>query len=296
MLQRILVPTDGSPLSESALPLTETFAQAQKSEVILARVIEPPIWFGFEPDIATTGAAYQDVLDAVDQAAQEHLDGLVTRLQAAGLHARGELLRGSPSLMLLDYEKSVEPDLVIMVTHGRSGILRFALGSVADRLVREGTVPVLLVRSLSPTPSTADTALVPLDGSDLAEQALTMVKNLAGKPIHRVRLLRAITTADEWVGASQYLEGLAQELATMGLEVETSIRVGEPAPTIADEAPWADLVIISTHGRSGFDRLRHGSVADRVVHESAIPTLLVRARPSVVEQAPVSPAPIAELV
>jgi nucleotide-binding universal stress UspA family protein len=280
MLQRILVPTDGSPLSEYALPLTEIFARAQAAEVILARVVEPPTWFAFEPDGVTTAEIYQEIVDAVDHEAQTHLEGLVKQLQGAGLHARGELLRGSPSLVLLDYEQHLAPDLVIMGTHGRSGVLRFALGSVADRLVREGTAPVLLIRSQSPARTVGETALVPLDGSDLAAQALSLVKVLAGQPIRRVRLLRAIATADKRAGASRYLEGIAQELAARGLEVETSVQVAKPGDAIAAEAPRADLVIISTHGRSGFDRLRHGSVADYVVHQSTIPTLLVRAYPT----------------
>jgi nucleotide-binding universal stress UspA family protein len=284
MLQRILVPIDGSELSERALALTTTFARAQAAEVILVRVVEPPLWYDPEPDGITSADIYQELVDAVEQEAQAYLDRLVTQLEADGLRVRGELLHGSPSPVLLEYEERVQPDLIIMGTHGRSGIQRFALGSIADRLVREGTVPVLLIRSLSPALSVAEGALVPLDGSRTAEQALPMVKMLAGKPLRRIRLLRAIATADEWATASQYLEDIAHQLTTSGLEVETTVRMDEPSVAIVSEAPSAHLVIISTHGRSGFDRLRHGSIADQVVHQSTVPTLLVRAQPLTTEE------------
>jgi nucleotide-binding universal stress UspA family protein len=166
------------------------------------------------------------------------------------------------------------------------------MGSVADLMVREGCAPVLLVRSLSPALSAADTALVPLDGSAAAENALTMVKELAGKPIRRVHLLRAIEAPEEWDGARRYLEGIARGLAGLGLEVTTSVRVDEPAAAIMRTAPRAHLVILSTHGRGGVDRLRHGSVANRIVHQGTIPTLLVRVH--AVEAAALSPSlPIA---
>jgi len=278
MLQRILVPIDGSPLSERALSLTETFARAHDAEVMLARVVEPTIGFGFEPGPITTADVYQEIEDAVDHSAEQHLETLVARLIAKSVRARGNLLRGNPGLMLLDCEQTMHADLVIIGTHGRSGLARLALGSVADQLMREGTAPVLLVRSQSPALGAADTALVPLDGSVIAEQALQLVKELAGQPLRCVHLLRVIENTDDQGGAIRYLEGVQQELVALGLEVHVSIQIDDPATAIAREAAHTHLVILCTHGRGGFARLRHGSVAVQVIHKCAIPTLVVRAR------------------
>jgi nucleotide-binding universal stress UspA family protein len=170
----------------------------------------------------------------------------------------------------------LQPDLVVMASHGRSGLPRFALGSTAERLVREGTAPVLIVHALNPLDQKLDFALVPLDGSPLAEQALPMVESLAGKPVRQVRLMRAVTRPDETPEARRYLEGVRDRLQSAGLEVTIEVRIDEPATAIRDAGERADLIVLATHGRGGFDRLRHGSVAERVTREAQMPVLLVR--------------------
>jgi nucleotide-binding universal stress UspA family protein len=143
--------------------------------------------------------------------------------------------------------------------------------------VREGRAPVLLVRAMSPAVSEATTALVPLDGSPLAEQALPMVETLAGKPIQRVRLLRAIANAEEQSAAMAYLEGISNRLGTRGLQTDLDVRTEDPADAIRNAGAHAHVVILSTHGRGGFDRFRHGSVAERAMRELTTPVLLIRA-------------------
>jgi nucleotide-binding universal stress UspA family protein len=183
--------------------------------------------------------------------------------------------------------------LVIMTTHGRTGVTRFALGSTADRLVREGIAPVLLARPFTPSDTALETALVPLDGSAVAEAALSMVEHLALKPLRTVRLLRAISANDERTGAVGYLERAAEPLRTLGLRVQTDVVQGTPARAIAYAAGDADLVILSTHGRGGLDRLRHGSVAEQATRHLATPTLLVRSRQAVKPPVDVAPTAVA---
>lgn len=151
-----------------------------------------------------------------------------------------------------------------MGTHGRTGLTRLALGSVADRMVRAGTAPVLLVREAEP--STLRSALVMLDGSGLAEEALEAVK-----------LFEAVDDARDRRPATTYLEGVASQLAGSGLTAEAIVDVGDPAALVHQAAEGADLVALCTHGRGGLDRFRHGSVAERVVRDSKKPVLLVRA-------------------
>ena len=277
MLQHILFPTDGSPLSERAVPFAATLAVAQGAEVIAVRVVEPIAWIGYEPTGYVSAEVYQDMIDGVESEARYALAATTERLRASGATVRSELLRGTAAFGLLDYEASAKPDLVIMTTHGRTGLARFALGSIADRLVCEGTAPVLLIRPFSLAESSMERALIPLDGSPLAEEALTMVETLAGQPLRRVRLLRVVSTPQERPDAAAYLDHVAQRIGALGLQVEILIETGAPGRAIETAAEDADLVILSTHGRSGFARLRHGSVAEQATRRLSAPTLLIRA-------------------
>jgi nucleotide-binding universal stress UspA family protein len=282
MLQTILFPTDGSPLSEQAVPLAAAIAYAQGAEVVVARVVEPLAWIGYEPTGYVSPQVYQEMVDGVERAARDDLRRTAARLHKAAVRVQTVMLRGSAGASLLDYEKEVHPDLIVMATHGRTGFMRFALGSVADLLVREGAAPVLLVRPFTPSESmpaepTYETALVPLDGSALAEEALAMVEALAGKPLRRVVLLRAIAEVDERTAAVAYLDQVAERLASAGLQIEIRVEMDQPPGAIARAAKAVDLVILSTHGRGGLDRIRHGSVAVQATRHLTTPTLLLRA-------------------
>jgi nucleotide-binding universal stress UspA family protein len=278
MFKRLLVPTDGSPLSVRAFALTETLARAQAAEVILAQVVEAPPWMGLGPDANMDAEVYQQLVDDLDQTATAHLARAQARLAEVGVRSRTALLHGFPAAELLEYEEASDSDLVVMSTHGRTGLARFALGSIADTLLREGTAPVLLVRAFAPALCALESALVPLDGSPLAEQALPAVRSLAQRPLRKVELLRVIQRPEERSAASDYLERIAPGLREYGLQVEISIREGFPSDIIRGAAAGVNLVVLGTHGRGGFDRLRHGSVADRAMRELATPVLLIRAK------------------
>jgi nucleotide-binding universal stress UspA family protein len=180
--------------------------------------------------------------------------------------------------VLLDLEQAEQPDLVVMATHGRTGLARFALGSIADRLVREGTVPVLLVRRATPVDATLETAVVMLDGSGLAEQALPTAEALMGKPLQSVTLFRSVSHSNDREAARTYLTTVAERFAGGSGGVQVIVDVGDPRHTIERVAHDHDLIILCTHGYGGFDRLRHGSVAEAVVRNVDNPVLLVRAR------------------
>ena len=277
MLRQILVPYDGSELSERALSPAEILARAQGAELMLVRVLEPPVWIGDEPQGYLSPELYQELVDALTAEAKQSLESLGAALSRRDLQAKWTILEGTPAAGLLDYEHKSQPDLVVMATHGRSGLARFALGSVADRLVREGIAPVLLVRSFTAAVGNMDSALVPLDGSSVAESALPVVEMLAGKPLRTVRLLRAVSGSDTKEGADEYLRDIAERLRVVGLETTVEVPTEEPARAIEEGAKGVDVVILATHGRGGLERLRHGSVAEEVAHHLDVPVLLVRA-------------------
>ncbi len=278
-MKRILVPTDGSPESDKALHLAQQIAKAQGAEILLVRVGERPVW----PELAEDGGlppdVYDQILKQIEQDAQADLARLSSQVQAEGISVSGLLLWGSPTGALLDCVDGEHPDLVAMTTHGRSGLERFALGSVTDRMVREGSAPVLVVRRSSHAESKLEHALVTLDGSGISEGALPMVHNLAGKPVKQVTLLRAVASASDRGPAATYLDGVAARLAADGLQTQTRVEVGWPQAIIQSVANDVDLVILCTHGRGGLERLRHGSVAEHIVREIDQPALIVRAKP-----------------
>lgn len=267
MLRRILAPTDGSLESEKALPLAEQVALAQGAEVILTFIIDQPAISVGRP----SGGA------SAEQDAAEHLAAIESRLKEAGVRTRSVVDRGPTAATLLDREKAEQPDLLVIATHGRTGLARFALGSVTDRMVREGTAPVLIVRRSTEPSNRLRSALVLLDGSSFGEGGLAMAGELAGKPLRFIKLFRAVADPADRGSAEAYLQVAAGQLAASGVEVTTAVDIGDTRHVIERAAKGHDLVVLSTHGRSGFDRLRHGSVADYLVRYLDQPVLLVRA-------------------
>jgi nucleotide-binding universal stress UspA family protein len=292
MIERILFPTDGSPLSERALETAVMLASAHGAEIIAARVVEPNRWMAMDADESTPGGfdsssadMYMQVEQADTDEARADLDDLAMRIGQRDIRVRTFLLKGMATHELLFLEEQEAPDLVVMGSHGRTGLARVALGSVADRLVREGRSPVLIVRSLSPDPTRMERALVPLDGSAVAEAALPVVEILAGKPLRSAVLLRVVESAREQQSAFSYLADVSARLTNVGLDVRSEVREGSPIQAIAAEVRGVDMVIMATHGRSGFDRLRHGSVASEAVKNLTAPILLVRAQPGAQSEA-----------
>ncbi|MDH7499427.1 MAG: universal stress protein [candidate division NC10 bacterium] len=147
MYQRILVPLDGSELAECVLPHVEAISKGCKAkEVILVRVVEAL-------ELPTRGglAFSQEELHRMESArrseAEHYLQQLVGRLQERGLGVQSELLEGKAAEVIADYAKENGVDLIVIATHGRSGISRWFWGSVADRILRSACVPVLMVKA-----------------------------------------------------------------------------------------------------------------------------------------------------
>ncbi|HZT05898.1 MAG TPA: universal stress protein [Chloroflexota bacterium] len=277
MIDKIMVPTDGSKLSEAAAPAAIELAAAQGARITFVQVVQYLEWLTLGPEAYLSADVYQQMMDAQDHDARENLRALAARAQDRGVPVEMALLHGSPAAQLLEFEAESRPGLVVMATHGRSGLTRFALGSVADRILREGVAPALLVRAFAEAPRGFEKALVPMDGSATAEDVLPTVETLANKPVRSVRLARAVPTGEDRIEADAYLRDVADRLRSAGLEVEIHVAVGRPFDVIAAAAEPCDLVIMATHGRGGLDRLRHGSIADRALSELTRPVLLVRA-------------------
>lgn len=142
--QRILVPLDGSPVAEQILPIVARLAQLLSTEVILFQV---PIayvsgWMTGEWHLPIRG-----VLDTAEEDAQAYLSTTAARLEGQGLRVATATAMGSVADCIVEYAEANQVDLVAMCTHGRTGLARWTLGSVADRVLRAGRTPILLVRA-----------------------------------------------------------------------------------------------------------------------------------------------------
>jgi nucleotide-binding universal stress UspA family protein len=147
MYAKIMVPLDGSELAECVFPHLETIAKGcGVKNVTFVRVVEPfRITTG---DDVVFSEEYVKKCEADSKAAaKNYLDGLVGKLSYSGVSLRSEVLFGRPADMLVDYAKKKNPDLIIIATHGRSGVSRWVWGSVADRILRAACVPVLMIRA-----------------------------------------------------------------------------------------------------------------------------------------------------
>jgi nucleotide-binding universal stress UspA family protein len=301
MFHSILVPLDGSRFGEHALPFALSIARRTRATVQLADV-HVPVLHVTGISILDSGADEQ-----VKEQEAAYLDETLHRWTAAApdVPMSTVFLEGLPADALRQQIEDGKADLIVMTTHGRGPLSRFWLGSVADNLVRTCPVPSLVIRPLDYPPSVEVAApfrriLIALDGSPLAEQALELGLALGGfmesqfTLLHVVRPVVSMEDARNWPGQVQvddhltrqltdearcYLEAIAESLRKEGRSVQTQVALQlQPAVAILEEAKErsADLIVLTTHGRSGLKRLLLGSVADKVLRGSTIPVLLNR--------------------
>ena len=143
MYKKILVPLDGSELSESVLLHAVALAKLADAEIVLFRVVTVPVnsfMVVTEPQLAV------DLREDADAEAIEYLNGITAKLHAEGINASAEIGSGVIAGTIQDCAKNVHADLIAMSTHGRGGLARLMIGSVADQLVRDSHLPVLLIR------------------------------------------------------------------------------------------------------------------------------------------------------
>ncbi len=142
MYNRILLPLDGSALAEQTLPRAIAQAERFQAELILLRVLEP-----LPRDRGLSQAAIRRAEELTSTMARQYLEGIAARVQERGIPAQVFIIEGRPHAEILRFVETNQVDLIVICTRGRSGFSRWLIGSVADRVVRGASVPVLLVRS-----------------------------------------------------------------------------------------------------------------------------------------------------
>jgi len=294
MFERILIPLDGSPRAELILFPVARILRREDSDVLLLRVTDP--------------------LPKAKEEAEKYIQDLERRLTERGVKVRGRVVEGSVASGILDIARQESSTMIAMTTHGRGGLARWAMGSVAEKVARASEVPILLVRSFpeaplgnaSPEPAQElpfRRILVPVDGSLTSMAVVEAAGEFArvfesevlvlhvwpptlaplyvapGVPIYRTDpgALFPIPSPEK----DEMTAPAAERFRRAGLRVTRVTASGDPAAEILDQAQakGADLVALGTHGRSGVSRWVLGSVAERVLRHSGTHILLVRASP-----------------
>lgn len=303
MIKRILVTLDGSDLSEAVVPYALTLAGGLGADVTLLHAID----LSLEDLLGDGGDDVPDLENirrSYAESAREYLSHWTARLADQPVSVATLAVPGKAAEAILDYAEEHQPDLIAMSTRGRSGLGRFLLGSVTGRVLSQATGPVLVLHpqdtgSVDLTASLTE-LVVPLDGSALAEAALPLARELGQALDLNLHLVMAVPTALQLVLGSDlvvypgnvlqatretarlYLQGISRELEEDGLRVEWRILPGEPGDAIVEYSTSLEnnLVVMSSHGRSGFRRWALGSVADQVARSSHDPVIVVRAADS----------------
>ena len=268
MLERILVPLDGSSTAEAILPHVRRILGRAESEILLVCVIPP--------DYASMDTPVRD--------ASARLAEVERRLVGEGAKVRSRVRVGKAAESILDEAQKEHASLIAMTTHGRTGLPRWIFGSVTEKVLRASSVPVWVVRSFgagAKWESGIRKILVPLDGSTFSSVVLSRVQQLARLFQSHVTLFHVIDDGEAAFaqeGAEQKLHSAAGELQAAGVSVNTILRRGNPASEILDTCrpPLYDLIAMTTHGRSGFSRWVFGSVTEKVLRGARVPLLIVR--------------------
>lgn len=319
----ILVPLDGSVFAEQVLPHVERLAPLLNARVQILHIISDKMYTQIYQDhiandigtmIYGIGEPFhhsvdleQQVWEAQHKYADNYLQSVAYRLQNAGLIVDTDIRTGAIAKRIIDVANELGATMIAMATHDRQGIRRWTVGSVADEIVHAAMCPVFLVRGdperkLDMLPIRR--ILVPLDGSLLATAALPIAIDLAIASRAEMILFQAISshrqvsheryvvpiglTTPQRHEVARELCALADQLRHTALRVTPTVSVGWPATEIVHEAVYrdVDVIVMATHGHSGLRRWVMGSNADRVLHESKTPIILVR--PTANQQVPFS--------
>ncbi|MEX0803306.1 MAG: universal stress protein [Candidatus Binatia bacterium] len=300
MYKKMLILLDGSKTAEAVLPYARTLARKLNLPVELLGVVDVA---ALATQVSRGSSRYFDTLisDSV-LSGEAYLKRIAATFPKSNVQCTTE--KGRPEEVIL--EKGADnTTLITMATHGRSGINRFLLGSIAEKVLRAATSPVLLVRASEGVnndgEATLSSVVVPLDGSELAETVLPTVTALAREFGLEVILLRAYKVpaniyasaedsypmqyeeirAEFRDEAHHYLEKKVAELRRFGIVKVSSVMPeglgADEIIALAHKIP-NNLIAMCTHGRSGVGRWLLGSVTESVVRHAGHPVLVVRAR------------------
>ena len=293
MYDRILVPTDGSDHALRAMEHAQRLSNAFSAAVYVLNVVDLDAAGG----PFNMGGLDEEFIERLKQRGHNEVQSSVAKFRD-GIDVQTEVTTGTPSNVILQYADENDIDLLVMGTHGRSGVKRYLLGSVAESVVRRSDPPVITVRTTD-QPQVVDgydDILVPTDGSThaglAAEHGIEIAKRFDAR-IHAVHIvdIRALSgTPDAVVSASfsqqltahgeEVTESVAERARATGLDVTTTVQQGMPSSTLLSyvQEHDIDLVTMGSAGRTGLDRYLIGSTTNRIIRQSEAPVLSISAK------------------
>ena len=301
MYKHLLVPLDGSALAEAALPAAAWLARTLNARVTLLHVIEQ--------DAAATIHGERHLTLAEE--AQKYLREIALRAfapaVAAACHVHVEAT-SHVARAIVEHQDELSPDVIVMCTHGKSGLRKALFGNIAQQVVASGHLPLLLIRPDAATASqtfACDLLLAPTDGEAVHAQGVAAACQLARLTGAKLQLLAVVPTVSVLSGRDAttqrfmpgttatildlavedlcaYLHEQMSQIQAQGVTVAAELRRGEPAAVIADVAESANvsLIVLGTHGRTGTNAFWRDSTGAKVVAQTRRPLLLVPVKPA----------------
>ena len=264
MFQRIMVPVDGSELSEAILPHASELARRLQIPLVLLTVLDP---------------ALVDISNIKDET-EQYMNRLAHNLKMDGLEVEVLVSFGDAAEQIVEVVGSRQCDIIAMSTHGRTGWERIRLGSVTDKVIHSVEIPVMTIApgrvSQSETlGETISRIVVLLDGSPLSETSLPMAGGLAKALSLELLLIRVITHGA--MDAYHYLREIAEDMAHGGVKVSQKLLYGPPDRKIIEwmQESTGEIVMLTPHGRRGMSRAVYGSVSETLIRSLGRPILII---------------------
>jgi nucleotide-binding universal stress UspA family protein len=282
--RKILVPLDGSEIAERALSYVQAIARTKSTKVILLTVL----------------AAHEG---RSDHPMKAYLDSQAKELESKGIKVSTAIAYGHAAEQIIEFAENNKINLIVISSHGHSGIKLRLLGSIAQKVLHGTCVPTLLVKpgAIEVSQVELKKVLLPLDGSSFSEASIPYVNQLLKGPGAEIVLLhvseppvvppdwsrdtkshmkeyRERLTSELQQQALEYLEKIKAALGRKGLRVRAKAVVGMAVESIIEAAKKenVDLIAMTTHGRTGVSRWMYGGVVNRIVEECQKPILLIR--------------------
>jgi nucleotide-binding universal stress UspA family protein len=296
MFRKILIPLDGSELAEQAIPAAMALARQSHGEILLLRV--PVFETAVMPAFGGYGVLYpEQSLEHSRAEARDYLKETQKTAVTPDVPCRALIVDGDVASAIVDVAKEENVDAIVMSTHGYSGVTRWVMGSVTERVLGDALCPVFVVRE----PDLPRHVMITLDGSEFAERALepgletaatfgAKVTLMSAAREVNVSMLKEMEAIENGMGrrwqedvakdVEEYLRKVAKRYRRDDLTLFTATTIEPAATSILDyaEAHQVDLLVMATHGRTGLLRWVYGSVTEKVLHGAKRSMLIARAR------------------
>lgn len=278
MYNKVIVPLDGSPLAEVALPYAEEVAGKLGTKITLLTVMSS--------EEAEEYQNHQSYITRIADNTRRHVSKYVENPASKDIVVEAVTRSGNAAGGILNFTEKGYPSLIIMATHGRSGLSRWAVGSIADKIVRSTSLqPVMLIRAHGAHPDIRakrilKRVLVPLDGSTESEAVIPFITEIARSLQMEITLLRVIPkSGNSQTDVETYLQNWCEQFNQEELTADFCMQTGAAADEIIDLADTlaSDLVAMSTRGQTATSLWALGSVAHKVLLGGNTPLLLIKA-------------------